>query len=198
MFTMRRPATSRTMLLVVTGVLLLSGCGSNEGSQQVSNPPPQTTAQAQVEPQTTAEPTQTEPKPTATTENETPAAAGGYVPADLVGAWTGGPGSRSGFRYEFNADGTYQFTGILQQEGGPTYILQESGVVDVSGSRMRLDPQEAQFRREPPSSPGEPWRQVDQPPRTVRWTLMSAAGIEVLRLIDEASGGESSFVRDTP
>jgi len=32
----------------------------------------------------------------------------------------------------------------------------------------------------------------------VCWSLTSAAGIEVLRLIDEASGGESSFVRDTP
>ena len=198
MFTLLRQTGSRTVLLVVTGVLLLSGCGGDDRSQQVADPPPQTTSQAQPEPQTTAEPIPTEPQPTATTEDEASAAAGGYVPADLVGAWTGGPGSRSGFRYEFNADGTYRFTGILQQEGGPTFLLEESGVVDVSRSSMRLEPQEAQFRREPPSSPGEPPRDVERSPRTVIWNLTSAAGIEVLRLIDEASGGESSFVRDTP
>jgi hypothetical protein len=178
---------------------LASGCGSNDGSAQVATTNPQA---APAEPGTTEATPPTEIDPTDTTETaateETSAATGGYVPAELIGAWTGGPGSRSGFRYEFHADGTYRFTGILQQEGGPTYVLQESGTVDVRGSRMRLEPQDAQFRREPPSSPGESWRQVDRSPRTVSWSLISTAGIEVLRLIDEASGGESSFVRDTP
>jgi hypothetical protein len=192
-----RQTGSRTVLLMVSGALLLAACGTDDGSQQVPDAPPQTTAQAQAEPQTTTEPDPTELE-TTTTENETTTAAGGYVPADLVGAWTGGPGSRSGFRYEFHADGTYRFTGILQQEGGPTFLLEESGVVDVSGSSMRLEPLEAQFRRDPPSSPGEAPRDVERSPRTVTWELTSAAGIEVLRLIDEASGGESSFVRDTP
>jgi hypothetical protein len=149
------------------------------------------------EPQTTTEPVPTEDESTASTEDEPPAAAGGDVPAELVGAWTGGPGSRSGFRYEFHADGTYRFTGILQ-EGGPTFLLEESGVVNVSGSSMRLEPLEARFRRDPPSSPAAPFREVQRSPRTVTWELTAAAGIEVLRLIDEASGGESSFVRDIP
>ena len=186
-------------LLASSLVLLASGCGANDGSAQVATTNPQA---APTDPETTQETPPTEPDPTNTTETptteETQATTGGYVPAELIGAWTGGPGSRSGFRYEFHADGTYRFTGILQQEGGPTYVLQESGTVDVRGSRMRLEPQDAQFRREPPSSPGESWRQVDRPPRTVSWSLISTAGIEVLRLIDEASGGESSFVRDTP
>ena len=196
MFRRLRQTGSRSVLLVVIGVLLLSGCGADDGGQQVTAPP-ETTAE-EVEPQTTTEPVPTEVESTATTEDESPAAAGGDVPAELVGAWTGGPGSRSGFRYEFYADGTYRLTGILQQEGGPTFLLEESGVVDVSGSSMRLEPLEARFRRDPPSSPAAPFREVQRSPRTVTWELMAAAGIEVLRLIDEASGGESSFVRDTP
>jgi hypothetical protein len=197
-FTKLRRTGSYTVLLLVAGVVvLLAGCGA-DGSQHSSNAPPQTTAQAEAEPQTTTDPPATELESTATTEEELPAATGGNVPDELIGAWTGGPGSRSGFRYEFHSDGTYRFTGILQQEGGPTFLLEESGVVDVSGSSMRLEPLEAQFRRDPPSSPGAPSREVQRPPRTVTWELTSAAGIEVLRLIDEASGGESSFVRDTP
>jgi hypothetical protein len=191
-----RQTRFRTVLLVVTGVVLLSGCGSNGG--EAADTPLQTTAQAEAEPQTTTDPVPTEVEPTVTTEEEPPAAAGGYVPDELVGAWTGGPGSRSGFRYEFHADGTYRFTGILQQEGGPTFLLEETGVVDVSGSSMRLEPLEAQFRRDSPSSPAAPFKEVQRSPRAVTWELTAAAGIEVLRLIDEASGGESSFVRDTP
>lgn len=186
-----------SVLLVVIGVLLLSGCGADEGGEQVTAPA-ETTAEVEPEPQTTTEPAPTEDESTASTEDEPPAAAGGDVPAEFVGAWTGGPGSRSGFRYEFHADGTYRFTGILQQEGGPTFLLEESGVVNVSGSSMRLEPLEARFRRDPPSSPAAPFREVQRSPRTVTWELTAAAGIEVLRLIDEASGGESSFVRDIP
>jgi len=195
--TLRQTGSHRMLLLVVAGVLLLSGCRS-DGGQEATDAPLQTTAQAEPEPQTTTDPVPTEVDPTVTTEEEPPPAAGGYVPDELVGAWTGGPGSRSGFRYEFHADGTYRFTGILQQAGGPTFLLEETGVVDVSGSSMRLEPLEAQFRRDPPSSPAAPFKEVQRSPRTVTWELTAAAGIEVLRLIDEASGGESSFVRDTP
>jgi hypothetical protein len=194
-------------LLALSLGFLASGCRSNDGGGQVATTNPQA-APAEPEPTEATPPTETDPTdttetdPTDTTETaatkETSAVTGGHVPAELIGAWTGGPGSRSGFRYEFHADGTYRFTGILQQEGGPTYVLQESGTVDVHGSRMRLEPQDAQFRREPPSSPGGSWRQVDRSPRTVSWSLISTAGVEVLRIIDEASGGESSFVRDTP
>jgi hypothetical protein len=202
---MRNGISAAGSRLLLAGLILIALVGCQSATDSGKSQPavsdtvalPATTVPVQADPEATAQPVSTQPQAPRTTR-QAPPVTGGHVPAELVGAWSGGPGSQSGFRYEFSAAGTYRFTGILQQQAGPTFLLEEVGVVDVRGSRMLLKPQQAQFRREPPSSPNESWQQVNQPSRTVSWEVISAAGVDVLRLIDAASGGESSFVRDIP
>lgn len=108
----------------------------------------------------------------------TPPRPEGEVPQSLVGVWSGGEGSKSGYRLTFFADSTYE---LMHERSTAIPMFREVGYCVGDSSRLLLRP----IMVEGPVERGE---------RTAHWSIQQSSVVDVLTVIDQFDG-EFSYVR---
>lgn len=102
----------------------------------------------------------------------------GEIPPPLVGEWSGGEGSKSGYRLTFLADGTYE---LIHERGTAIPVFREAGYCAGDNSSLLLRPVVVEGP-------------VERRERTVRWGIQPSSVVDVLTVIDPIDG-EFSYVR---
>ena len=120
----------------------------------------------------TAETTIGQPEPV------TPPRPEGEVPQPLVGVWSGGEGSKSGYRLTFYADSTYE---LVHERSTAIPMFREVGYCVGDSSHLLLRP----VTVEGPLERGE---------RTASWSIQPSSVVDVLTVVDQLDG-EFSYVR---
>jgi len=108
----------------------------------------------------------------------TPPRPQGEVPQPLIGVWSGGEGSKSGYRLTFFADGTYE---LIHERSTAIPVFREVGYCVGDGSSLLLRP----VMVEGP---------VERRERMASWGIQSSSVVDVLTVIDQFDG-EFSYVR---
>ncbi|MDQ3764270.1 MAG: hypothetical protein M3460_22635 [Actinomycetota bacterium] len=108
----------------------------------------------------------------------TPPRPQGEVPQPLVGVWSGGQGSKSGYRLTFFADSTYE---LIHERNTAIPAFREVGYCVGNGSSLLLRPVMVKGP-------------VKRRERTARWDIQPSSVVDVLTVIDEFDG-EFSYVR---
>lgn len=108
----------------------------------------------------------------------TPPRPQGAVPQPLVGVWSGGEGSKSGYQLTFFADSTYE---LIHEGSTAIPAFREVGYCVGDGSRLLLRPVMVE-------GPVERWE------RMALWGIQPSSVVEVLTVIDQFDG-EFSYVR---
>ncbi|MEV6598686.1 hypothetical protein AB0M36_17775 [Actinoplanes sp. NPDC051346] len=175
------PALASAALAVV---LLLSACGAPatdpdfDGSPDTTRP---TTVTPRPDPTTavTTPPTTVPARPDPTT---VPAA----LPATLVGSWVSTGEGNAEMIYEFDADGTYRYAGVLMQQrpsGLFSFEVGAAGTARATRTRITLRPQRGTQTLKDPDSPDGGWqRPADTTPKVLRWRM---SGDKLLLTDDE-------------
>lgn len=168
-------------LLIVTAMIFaFTACGKgSERSAPQTNPDESASTTAQptgsvsdsesgVSPPSydTAETTATPPEPV------TPPRPEGEVPQPLVGVWSGGEGSKSGYRLTFFADSTYE---LVHERNTAIPMFREVGYCVGDSSHLLLRP----FTIEGPVEHGE---------RAARWSIQPSSVVDVLTVVDQFDG----------
>lgn len=102
----------------------------------------------------------------------------GKVPSPLVGVWSGGEGSKSGYRLTFFSNSTYE---LIHERSTAIPAFREVGYCVGGNSSLLL----RSVKVEGP---------VERSERTARWGIQPSSVIDVLTVIDPLEG-ESSYVR---
>jgi hypothetical protein len=108
----------------------------------------------------------------------TPPRPQGEVPQPLVGVWSGGEGSKSGYRLTFFADSTYE---LIHERSTAIPAFREVGYCVGDGSSLLFRPVMVQGA-------------VERQERAARWGIQPSSVVDVLTIID-GFGGEFSYVR---
>lgn len=172
------------LLLIV--LFFLVGCGeggtrgapptSSHGNASTIGQPTELASDTETRPSTasrnTTEKTALQPVPV------TPPRPQGEVPQPLVGVWSGGEGSKSGYRLTFFADSTYE---LIHERNTAIPVFREVGYCVGDGSNLLLRPVMVE-------GPVERWE------RAARWGIQQSSVVDVLTIIDQFDG-EFSYVR---
>ena len=102
----------------------------------------------------------------------------GKIPPPLIGIWSGGEGSKSGYRLTFRADGTYE---LIHERGTAIPVFRETGYCVGDNSRLLLRPVVVEGP-------------VERRERTARWGIQPSSVVEVLTVLDPFDG-EFSYVK---
>lgn len=92
----------------------------------------------------------------------------GRVPQPLVGAWSGGEGSKSGYRLTFFADSTYE---LVHERVTAIPAFREVGYCVGDGASLLLRPVRIEGL-------------VKRRERTARWDIQQSSVVDVLTVID--------------
>jgi hypothetical protein len=170
------PARSVVPGAVLTLSLLLTACGMSGTSSDVAEPAITTASAPATDVRPESLPTTgqlLDPTPTA------PAAAtkarGPAVPADLVGSWVSTDNGNAEMIYEFDADGTYRYAGVLIQKrpsGTFSFEVGAAGTIRTTRTRITLRPERGtQTLKDPDSATGGWQRPVSKAVQVVRWRM---------------------------
>lgn len=104
------------------------------------------------------------------------------IPVELTGFWAHTT-AQTGSSYEFFIDGTYVYSGILNQtrpDGQSTFEFFEEGIVDIDAHRadvLRLQPLRASANRKDSGDPGSDYANSrrELTDKTLTWRLLGAA-----------------------
>jgi hypothetical protein len=183
MMTVYRPAQ-----LLITAALILVSTACGEGGTRAAHP-----TSSDWDTGTIDQPTGLAPEPesgistpsyesTETTDVQPvpvpPPRPEGEVPQPLVGVWSGGEGSKSGYHLIFFADSTYE---LIHERRTAIPMFREVGYCVGNSSRLLLRPVMVE-------GPVERWE------RTAYWGIQSSSVVDVLTVIDQFDG-EFSYVR---
>lgn len=172
------------LLIVATAVILAAtACGtrgvlptSPAGNPTTVDPPTGLVA----EPESGAPPPSYDTAATTARQPEpvTPPRPEGEVPQPLVGVWSGGEGSKSGYQLTFFADSTYE---LIHERNTAIPMFREVGYCVGDSSHLLLRPVMVE-------GPVERWE------RTASWSIQPSSVVEVLTVVDQFDG-EFSYVR---
>ncbi|WP_330276051.1 hypothetical protein OG205_10785 [Lentzea sp. NBC_00516] len=125
----------------------------------------------------------TPPPPVASPDKPAPARPAGGMPPDLVGTWSGGEGSQTGYTLTFAQDGRYELSHD-RATGIPQFV--ERGLAGGTGNEVVLRPVDVVG-------------QVSRTERTARWSVQKMGdvygyNVELLVVVDIY--GEFSYAKD--
>ena len=188
----------RTMPLLCLALIVgAAGCGGSGGNPASAD---RVTPEISVSSPLVVRPSESRPPPAGDRPGSTPATqkpAAPAFPTELVGRWISSSGGAD-IVYEFDADGSYRYAGVLLQKrpsGMFSFTVGEAGVALAVDDGLLLRPRKATKSLHDPDSPSSSYtnRPASLAPKRLAWST-SGSSEEVLTL-DDGTGEPVDYQR---